>query len=245
VKEMRSLKIVFQKIRQTINSALYAGFYQIISYLLFLIFRLLFHVRIYGQEKPILWRKQHKLPFLVAACHKSYLDPGFLPVAFGSSPENRLICLAKDELRIFFQFIPFSSRFMIYINRDKPGIGAIKKAISSVKDGNNLAIFPEGTTISQNKKTYGGIIEIIKKVKELTNEEIPIFPLNIKTSGFPYGKPKGKFYWYLLRKVKVELRIGNPIFYRDLEEAVGKKKLANKEKRTLMVEELLRRIDQI
>jgi len=242
---MRSLKIIFQKIKQAISSALYAKFYQIVTYLLFLIFRLLFQVRIYGQEKPILWRKQYKLPFLVAACHKSYLDPGFLPVAFGSSLESRLKCFAKNELKIVFQFVPFSSRFMIYINRDNPGISVIKKAILSVKDGNNLAIFPEGTTVPENKKTYGGIIAIIKQIKKLTNEDIPIFPLSIKTSGFPYGKPKGKWYYYLLRKVKIELRIGDAIFYRDLEETVKNKGLINSKKRAMMVEELLRRINQI
>ena len=245
MKRMSSLKITFQKTKQAIDPILYDGFYRIVTYLLFLISRLLFQVRIYGQEKPILWRRQHKLPFLVAACHKSYIDPAFLPVAFGSLPGSRLKCLTKNELKIFFQFIPFSSRFMIYINRDKPGISAIKKAISSVKDGNNLAIFPEGTTVPQNKKTYGGIIEIIKKVKELTNEEIPIFPLNIKTRGFPYGKPKGKFYYYLLRKVKIELRIGNPIFYRDLEKVVNGKEISKKQRRSMMVAELLRRINQI
>jgi len=242
---MRSLKTIFRNIKQTIGSALYAEFYRIVTYLLFLIFRLLFQVRIYGQEKPILWRRQHKLPFLVGASHKSYLDPGLLPVAFGSLPESRLKCFAKNNLKIIFQFAPFSSRFMIYIDRDNPGIGAIKKAILSVKDGNNLAIFPEGTTIPENKKAYGGIIGIIKQVKKLTNKEIPIFPLNIKTRGFPYGKPKGKWYYYLLRKVKIELRIGDPIFYRDLEKASRNKELISSKKRAIMVEEFLRRINQI
>jgi len=238
---MCSLKIRFQNI----NSALYAQFYKIVTCSLLLIFRLLFQVRISGQEKPLLWRKQHQLPFVVVACHKSYFDPAFLPVAFGFAPESRLKCLAKKELKIIFQFVPFSSRFMIYINRDNPKVSTIKKIILSVKQGNNLAIFPEGTTIPKNKKTYGGIIEIIKKVQELTNKEIPIFPLNIKTSGFPYGNPNGRFYYYLLRKVKIELRIGNPIFYKDLEKTVKNKELTNHEKRDIMVEELLKRINQI
>jgi 1-acyl-sn-glycerol-3-phosphate acyltransferase len=213
--------------------------------LLFLISRLLFQVRISGQEKPILWRKQYKLPFLVAARHRSYWDVVFLSVAFGSSLESRLKYFAKDELKTIFKFIPFSSRFMIYIDRDNPGVSAIKKAILSVKEGDNLAIFPEGTTIPQNKKTYGGIIGIIKKVGESTNKEIPIFPLNIKTSGFPYGKPQGKWYYNLTGRVKVELKIGDPIFYRDLEKAVKNKGLVSNKKRAIMVEELLKRIDQI
>ena len=240
---MRSLKIIFQKIKQTIDSALYAGFYRIVTHLLFLIFRLLFQVRIYGQEKPILWRKQYKLPFLVAACHKSYLDPGFLLVAFGSSPESRLKYFAKNELKIGFQFVPFSSRFMIYINRDNPGVGAIKKAILSVKEGNNLAIFPEGTTVPWNKKTYGGIIAIIKKVEQMTGQEIPIFPINIKAEG-PYGKPRGEWWRYLIGQVKIKLRIGDHIFLRDLEKAVNGK-VSKKQRKNMMVAELLRKIDQI
>lgn len=154
---MCSLKIIFQKTKQTINSVLYAGFYRTATYLLFLIFRLLFQIRIYGQEKPILWRKQHKLPFLVAACHKSYFDPGFLPVAFGSSSESRLKCFAKNNLKIIFQFVPFSSRFMIYINRDNPGISTIKKTILSIKDGNNLAIFPKAQPFRRIKELTEGL----------------------------------------------------------------------------------------
>jgi hypothetical protein len=78
----------------------------------------------------------------------------------------------------------------------------------------------------------------------MTGQRIPIFALNIKVKG-RYGKPKGKWYYYLLRMVKIELRIGDPIFIQDLEKAVRNKKINNSQKRMREVEELLRRVDQI
>jgi 1-acyl-sn-glycerol-3-phosphate acyltransferase len=240
VKEMCSLKIILQDI----NADARDGFYRMVTFLFYLICRIFFRVKIFGREKPLRWRKQHRLPFVVVARHQSHWDIPFLAVAFGSLLKTRLKYVAKNELKVFFQLIPLSNHFIIYINRDNPKKSDIEKTIKTLKDGNNIAIFPEGTTIPKNKKFFGGIILIIKKVEQMTGQEIPIFALNIKTKG-PYGKPKGKWYYYPLRMVEAELRIGGPIFLRDLEEAIENKELANKEKRTLMVEELLRRVDQI
>jgi len=237
---MRSLKLILQDISIDAHD----GFYRMIAFLLYLICRMFFRVKIFGQEKPLRWRKQHRLPFVVVARHQSHWDIPFLAVAFGSSLKNRLKYIAKNELKVFFQLIPLSNHFIIYINRDNAKKSGIEKAIKTLKDGNNIAIFPEGTTVPENKRFFAGIILIIKKVEQMTGQEIPIFALNIKTKG-PYGKPKGKWYYYLLRMIKAELRIGGPIFLRDLEEVIENKELANKEKRALVVEELLRRVDQI
>ncbi|MCX6759398.1 MAG: lysophospholipid acyltransferase family protein [Candidatus Nealsonbacteria bacterium] len=241
---MSSLKITFRKTKQAIDLVLNDAFYRIVTYLLFLISRLLFRVRIYGREKPLNWRKQHHLPFVVVARHKSYWDIPFLPVAFGPSLKNRLKYVAKNELKVFFQLIPLSNNFIIYIDRDNPKKSTIEEIIKTLKDGNNVAIFPEGTTVPENKKFFGGIILVVKKVEQMTGQEIPIFALNVKTKG-PYGKPKGKWYYYLSRMVEADLRIGGPIFYRDLEKVVKNKELTKAQKRAVMVEELLRKVDQI
>jgi len=237
---MCSLKLILQDI----NADARDGFYRMATFLLYLICRIFFRVKIFGREKLLSWRKQHHLPFVVVARHESHWDIPFLLVAFGSSLKNRLKYVAKSSLKVFFQLIPFSNNFIIYIDRDNPKKSTIEEIIKTLKDGNNIAIFPEGTTVPENKKFFGGIILIIKKVEQMTGQEIPIFALNIKTKG-PYGKPKGKWYYYLLRMVKVELRIGGPIFLRDLEEVVKNKELTKSQKRTLMVEELLRKVDQI
>jgi len=239
VKEMRSLKTTFQDI----NADARDGFYRMVTFLLYLICRIFFRVKIFGQEKPLSWRRQHHLPFVAVARHKSHWDIPSLAVAFGSSLKNRLKYVAKNSLKVFLQLIPFSNHFVIYINRDNPKKSDIEKTIKTLKDGNNIAIFPEGTTVPENKKSFGGIILIVEKVEQITGQKIPIFPLNIKTKG-PYGKPRGKWYYYLLRMVEAELRIGGPIFLRDLEKAVNGK-VSKKQRRNTMVEELLRKVDQI
>jgi len=219
-------------------------FYRAATYLFFLICRLFFQVRIYGREKPLSWQRQYRLPCVVAARHKSHWDIPFVAIAFRSLLKNRLKYVTKKELKVFLQLIPFSKNFIIYIDRDNPKKSTIEEIIKTLKDGNNIAIFPEGTTVPENKKFFGGIILIVKKVEQMTGQEIPIFPLNIKTRGFPYGKPDGKWYYYL-GLVKVELRIGSPVFVRDLEKAVGNKELTKSQKRAVMVEELLKKLDQI
>ena len=234
---MSSLKTTFQDI----NADARDGFYRIVTYLLYLICRIFFRVKIFGREKPLSWQKQHHLPFVVAARHKSHWDIPSLAVAFGSSLKIKYV--AKNELKVFLQLIPFSNHFVIYIDRDNPKKSDIEKTIKTLEDGNNIAIFPEGTTVPENKKSFGGIILIVEKVEQITGQKIPIFPLNIKTKG-PYGKPRGKWWRYLIRQVKIELRIGGPIFLQDLEKAVNGK-VSKKQRRNTMVEELLRKVDQI
>ena len=241
---MRSLKLILRTIKEIISSVLHDSFYRIVTYLFYLISRTFFQIQIYGQEKPLLWRKKNNSAFLVVARHRSYWDPAFLPVAFGSSPYTRLKCVARKNLKLFFQFIPFLNSHIIYINRENVGRNTIEKMIRSVEERNNLAIFPEGTTIPENKKLQGGAILITERVEKTTGQKIPIFPLNIKAKG-AYGKPQGKWWRDLIRQVKIELRIGDPIFIQQLEKAIAKKKICKGQKRKLMIKELLRRVDQI
>jgi len=241
---MRSLKLILRTIKEIISSVLHDSFYRIVTYLFYLISRTFFQIQIYGQEKPLLWRKKNNSAFLVVARHRSYWDPVFLPVAFGSSPYTRLKCAARENLKLLFQFIPFLNSHVIYINRENVGRDTIEKIIKSVEEKNNLAIFPEGTTIPEDKKLRGGVILIIKRAEKTTGQKIPIFPLNIKVKG-AYGKPQGKWWRYLIRQVKIELRIGGPIFIQQLEKTIAKKKISKGQKRKLMIKELLRRVDQI
>lgn len=241
---MRSLKLILRTIKEIISSVLHDSFYRIVTYLLYLISRTFFQIQIYGQEKPLLWRKKNNSAFLVIARHRSYWDPVFLPVAFGSSSYTRLNCAARENLKLFFQFIPFLNSHIIYINRENIGRDTIEKMIRSVEERNNLAIFPEGTTIPENKKLRGGVILIIKTAEKTTGQKIPIFPLNIKAKG-AYGKPQGKWWRYLIRQVKIELRIGDPIFLQDLEKVVKGIKMPKSQRRKIMIKELLERVDQI
>ena len=237
---MCSLKLIFQNIKETARDSSY----RMAIYLLYLISRLFFRVKVFGQEKPLFWRKKNNSPFLVAARHRSYWDAAFIPVALGNSPCTRLVYLARKNLKLAFQFIPFMNSYMVYIDRKNVGKNTIKKMIRLVEEGNNLAVFPESTTIPENKKFQGGILFIIEKIEQATGKKIPIFPLNIKAKG-PYGKPRGRWYHYLSNQVRIELRIGDPIFLQDLEEVVKGIKISKSQRRKIMVRELLQKVDQI
>ncbi|MGB9716635.1 MAG: lysophospholipid acyltransferase family protein [Thermodesulfovibrionales bacterium] len=86
----------------------------------------------------------HNVPdkggFIVAANHVSYLDPPVIGVALKRKP----IFIAKEEL---FK-IPFIGAFIKYfsfqLNRNKPQPSTIKEAISRLKNGEVIVLFPEG-----------------------------------------------------------------------------------------------------
>ena len=80
---------------------------------------------------------------IIAANHKSNLDPIFLAAAI----ENRQVAaIAKKEL---FDIKPLAYILkklnVIPINREKPDISTIKNILKAIKDGYVLGIFPEGT----------------------------------------------------------------------------------------------------
>lgn len=82
---------------------------------------------------------------IIAANHKSNLDPIFLAAAI----KNREVAaIAKKEL---FNIKPLGFILdklnVIPINRDKPDVSTIKNILRAIKDGYVLGIFPEGTRI--------------------------------------------------------------------------------------------------
>lgn len=84
---------------------------------------------------------------VIAANHKSNLDPVFLAAAI----ENRQVAaIAKKEL---FSIKPLAYILkklnVIPINREKPDISTIKNILKAIKDGYVLGIFPEGTRMKE------------------------------------------------------------------------------------------------
>jgi 1-acyl-sn-glycerol-3-phosphate acyltransferase len=112
--------------------------YSLLDYLLGVIFRLLFNMRVIGREN---------LPAsggaIIAANHISLLDPPVLGVA--ASPRV-LHFMAKKELfanQLFAWLIAKLHAFPV--NRGAPDRVAIRKAMSLLERGEFVAIFPEGT----------------------------------------------------------------------------------------------------
>ncbi|MFI3210743.1 MAG: lysophospholipid acyltransferase family protein [Peptostreptococcaceae bacterium] len=80
---------------------------------------------------------------IVAANHKSNLDPVFLASAMDT---REVAGVAKKELfenKILGSILKGANT--IPINRDNPDISTIKKILKAIKEGYIVAIFPEGT----------------------------------------------------------------------------------------------------
>lgn len=219
-------------------------FYKTMVWLLHYICFFFFRIKIQGREKVLEWKKQNKIAFVAIARHRSLWDGVLMPVAFGGSKYTMMHYVAKSTLRPYFKWIPFFGRFFSFIDRDKIEISNIKRLTNFLMQGINVAIFPEGTTVPDYKEMKRGVLFIVKNAERKLGKQIPVFPLNIKIIEGFYGKPQGRWLDYLLRKTKIELRIGGPIFLEELEKLVNQN-LLGKEKEEEMVKLLLEQADQI
>lgn len=116
-------------------------------------------------------------PYIFMANHTSYFD---IPCLFAAT-KRRLHFIAKDELRTnFFTGYMLKKIEMIFINRSNAQKSAesMRKAISFMKEGRNIAIFPEGT------RSKTGKIGNFKRggFKMAIQSELPIVPIVIHNS---------------------------------------------------------------
>lgn len=81
-------------------------------------------------------------PLIYCGNHRNYLDPPLMVV----TAKRHVRFMAKEELRKnpFFAFlgIIFDG---IYVKRDAKDVSALKTALKALKDGECIALFPEGT----------------------------------------------------------------------------------------------------
>ena len=129
------------------------------------IYRLCFRIRIEGEEN---------IPSggtcVVCANHKSNLDPPMLGVCL----PIRLRYMAKEELfhnRFFGKLIRALGAFPI--DREGADITAIKTALGSVRAGQKLIIFPQGTRHAAEGETKKGAAMLAVKTRA------PILPMYI------------------------------------------------------------------
>ena len=137
---------------------------------------------------------------VIAANHCSYLDP---PVMAGCSNRRIVQFMARDTLfsnpvaRWFFPRVG-----VIALDRTKGDLGALKKAIATLKEGQVIGLFPEGTRSpdGQMREAKGGIGFLIAK------GNVPVVPLYISGTfaAFPKGADK-------LRPGRLVARFGPPI----------------------------------
>ena len=99
--------------------------------------KIVHRVKIEGQENIPLDE-----PLIYCGNHRTYLDPPLIVV----TAKRHVRFMAKIELKKnpFFAFLGavFDG---IYVNRDSKDITAIKTALKALKNGECVALFPEGT----------------------------------------------------------------------------------------------------
>ncbi len=109
----------------------------IVSFLIRTYCKIVYRVKIIGTENI---PKEGTLIF--CGNHKTYLDPPLLIV----TAKRYMRMLAKEELKKnpLFAFLGFLYDG-IYVKRDSKDIGSLKTALKTLKDGNCVGLFPEGT----------------------------------------------------------------------------------------------------
>jgi len=137
---------------------------------------------------------------ILAANHASFLDPPLL----GVSVRNRVVrFMARDTL-----FHHRALGWLLYkfgvvpLSREKGDVAAIKTAIRLLRDGNCVALFPEGTrtTTGELQQAKGGIGFLINKAA------VPVVPVYINGSfqAWPKGAEK-------IKSHPVSVHFGKPI----------------------------------
>ena len=95
-------------------------------------------------------------PLIFAGNHKSFLDAPLIVV----TAKTDMRFLAKEELNEnrFFRILGWIFD-VIVVKRDNSDIGPIKESLKTLKDGGNIALFPEGTRhgLDKGEKTKDGV----------------------------------------------------------------------------------------
>jgi 1-acyl-sn-glycerol-3-phosphate acyltransferase len=128
-------------------------------------------------------------PVIFCGNHRNYLDPPLIV----STAKVHVRFLAKEELRKnkFFAFLGFAFDG-IYVKRDSKDVTAMKTILKALKNGENIALFPEGTRngLEKGEKVKGGAAFFAIK------SGAKVIPVGIKGGLKPwekvtikYGKP--------------------------------------------------------
>ena len=163
-----------------------------------IIARTFFRLEVRGQENLAPLRGQG---LLLAANHQSYLDPPLVALA---TPWP-IHFLARKTLRDWFFFGSlFPKLNVVFIDQERPDMGALKAVIRMVRAGQATIIFPEGSrTLDGNlQPAQPGLGLIIAKTLA------PVVPMRIfgAFEAFPRGGKR-------IRALPVRVKIGPPVYF--------------------------------
>ena len=152
-------------------------FYCIIVPLAWLVWHILFRIRVIGKENLI-----RNGSFIIAPNHIAAIDPVFVVIArfWG----KKLLILGKEELFEIHPVISWMFRHVgvVSVHRGKGDTAAGDKAIEYVRSGNGALVFPEGTRTKDGNlgRLKSGVFVIASQA------HAPIIPCRLIYRG---GKP--------------------------------------------------------
>ncbi|HOL49596.1 MAG TPA: lysophospholipid acyltransferase family protein [bacterium] len=161
----------------------------------FFIFKLFFHLDVYGKENIPCSGK-----FVIAANHASFLDPPLL----GYICPKPIAYFTKQE-QLFGLFGMLITRLgAIPLSKSSMGTSDIRMALNVIMKGKGLLIFPEGTRSRSGKflPAKPGIGFIVVRTG------VPVVPVCIK--GSFRAMPPGRNF---IRPGKIIIRVGKPLSY--------------------------------
>jgi 1-acyl-sn-glycerol-3-phosphate acyltransferase len=161
---------------------------------------LLYAARVSGRENVPMTG-----PLVVAANHRSYLDPPLLGAWF----PRPIHYMAKKELFAISWLGPLLRRVHAFpVNREIADPSAIKHALKTLRAGEVVGIFPEGTrNIDGAARARGGAVLIAATAK------CPIVPVALINTEDAFRR---------FRAARVEVRIGPPLSFQGTERKATK-----------------------
>lgn len=175
-----------------------------------------FPIKVLHREKLI-----EEGPAVIVANHQSFLDPPLV----GTLYHNPIYFLARKTLfdpPFMKQFMPFSNS--IPVNQERPDPASILQVLRTVRNGNRLLLFPEGSRCPDNQihEAMPGIGLILSKLSN-----VPVQPIRIEGAYdcLPIHSNR-------LRIRPITLSVGDPIYFapnelkvkgREAHLAIGKK----------------------
>jgi 1-acyl-sn-glycerol-3-phosphate acyltransferase len=168
-------------------------FYQLLRTIFYFFFKVINRLEVIGSENV-----PKKGGVIVAANHVSYLDPPVIGVAL----KRRAAYIAKEGL---FR-IPLIGRaikvFCFPVSRDRPQPSTIKEAVSRLKQGGVLVLFPEG-----GRSADGSFLDAKRGVGMIAAmSATPVVPTLIE--GTDKALPVGAKF---IRPAKIRVVFGTPL----------------------------------
>lgn len=163
--------------------------FKIIKAILRVFLFLVFRIEVVGRENMPM-----DTGVIAAINHRSNWDV----VVLGATAPRQLGFMAKAELfknKLFAAFFKTLGSFPV--QRGKGDIGAIKSALTRLRNDEVVAMFPEGTRVRKGKEAepkHGAVMLAARA-------QVPLIPINIS----------GKYRWM----GKITITYGEPIYYKN------------------------------